>query len=129
MDLDLGVTLFGRDKRKFEWADNEPFEAVIHAANNLASTLEKAKIVGIIYGSDLEEVWSESYGIDALASDRRVIVDNLKVNIPPSQDKRNQRANIKDHRVHGKCESGPYPRSLASEPIQRMARTKISCQI
>jgi len=72
---------------KLDWADNEPFAASIHVADDTNHPVASAQVVATIYGSNLKPVWEKDYSVRDLQPNARVDLDSINVPIPPGQNK------------------------------------------
>jgi hypothetical protein len=72
---------------KFDWQDNEPFEAVVNVNNDTAVLLKKAVVDVILYGSDLRLLWSKTYRIDELEASSRHLLDILSIPLDATKTK------------------------------------------
>ncbi len=67
---------------KLDWTDGEAFTAVIHVANDTATTFEGAEVRASVFGSDLTEVWTKDYDTPPLGPDERVELVSISLSIP-----------------------------------------------
>jgi beta-mannosidase len=73
--------------RKLNWTEAEPFEAVLHVANDTATPLASARVTATIYGSDLSVLWSKDYEAPALGSDERKELARIQTRLPATRIK------------------------------------------
>lgn len=64
---------------KFNWSADEPFKASIHIANDSAQPLNDMVVEAVIYGSDLQPLWSNSYPVDVVPASTRRRLDQISV--------------------------------------------------
>ncbi|MGQ9651959.1 MAG: glycoside hydrolase family 2 TIM barrel-domain containing protein, partial [Phycisphaerae bacterium] len=72
---------------KLEWAEGEAFTAVIHVANDTATTFAGARVSVSVFGSDLSEAWTKDYDAPQLGPDERAELDAISVAVPAAKAK------------------------------------------